>query len=107
MASAKACYGVGRSIRENAGQCASALGYSAELTLKHCNRLKTHILGLNDIGTVEIQTHKPLLFDPYRVNRATGSFIIIDPVENSTARVSDLGLQQPSKLRTSRQFPEI
>ena len=31
-------------------------------------------LELNEIGVVSIETHKPLFFDAYRKNRATGSF---------------------------------
>jgi bifunctional enzyme CysN/CysC len=41
-------------------------------------------LGLNEIGRVEIVTAKPLFFDSYRVNSATGSFVIIDPHTNVT-----------------------
>jgi len=41
-------------------------------------------LCLNEIGVVELETHRPLFFDPYRQNRATGSFILIDPVTNET-----------------------
>jgi sulfate adenylyltransferase large subunit len=42
------------------------------------------VLGLNDMGAVVIETHKPLFCDPYRRNRATGSFILIDPLSNAT-----------------------
>ena len=41
-------------------------------------------LELNEIGAVEIETTRPLFFDPYRSNRFTGSFILIDPVSNAT-----------------------
>jgi sulfate adenylyltransferase large subunit len=41
-------------------------------------------LALNEIGLVEIETARPLFFDPYRRNRATGAFILIDPVSNAT-----------------------
>jgi len=41
-------------------------------------------LGLNEIGVIELETHRRLFFDPYRQNRATGSFILIDPVTNET-----------------------
>jgi bifunctional enzyme CysN/CysC len=41
-------------------------------------------LGLNDIGRVEVTTSVPLFFDPYLSNRATGSFILIDPYTNRT-----------------------
>jgi sulfate adenylyltransferase large subunit len=42
-------------------------------------------LGLNEIGAVVIETSSPLFFDSYRRNRATGAFILIDPVTNATA----------------------
>ncbi|HKD83006.1 MAG TPA: sulfate adenylyltransferase subunit CysN [Candidatus Angelobacter sp.] len=41
-------------------------------------------LQMNDIAVVEIETTKPLLFDPYGQNRTTGSFILIDPLTNAT-----------------------
>jgi sulfate adenylyltransferase large subunit len=41
-------------------------------------------LQMNDIATVEVETSSPLFFDPYRQNRTTGSFIIIDPLTNAT-----------------------
>jgi bifunctional enzyme CysN/CysC len=41
-------------------------------------------LRLNDIAEVEIETHQPIFFDPYRKNRATGSFILIDMISNRT-----------------------
>ena len=42
-------------------------------------------LNLNDIARVEIQTLKPICYDPYTRNRATGSFILIDELTNTTA----------------------
>jgi sulfate adenylyltransferase large subunit len=41
-------------------------------------------LALNDIGAVRLRTSSPLAFDPYRVNRRTGSFILIDEATNET-----------------------
>jgi sulfate adenylyltransferase subunit 1 len=41
-------------------------------------------LGLNDIGDVRIKTAKPLVFDGYRHNRLTGSFILIEQGTNLT-----------------------
>ena len=41
-------------------------------------------LELNAIGVVAIEAQRPLLFDPYRKNRFTGSFILIDPLTNET-----------------------
>lgn len=44
-------------------------------------------LTLNEIGRVVITTNKPLFFDPYKKNRSTGSFILIDPVTHNTSAV--------------------
>lgn len=41
-------------------------------------------LSLNQIGRVQLRTRQPLLFDPYRRNRTTGSFILVDDVTNNT-----------------------
>jgi sulfate adenylyltransferase large subunit len=41
-------------------------------------------LELNAIGVVSVEAQRPLLFDPYRQNRFTGSFILIDPITNET-----------------------
>jgi bifunctional enzyme CysN/CysC len=41
-------------------------------------------LELNEIGRVELQAFRPLLCDPYDRNRATGAFIMIDPLTNAT-----------------------
>nr|WP_319997762.1 sulfate adenylyltransferase subunit CysN [uncultured Draconibacterium sp.] len=42
---------------------------------------------LNEIGRVVITTTKPLYFDPYKKNKQTGSFILIDPVTHNTVAV--------------------
>ncbi|MGH9064155.1 MAG: sulfate adenylyltransferase subunit 1 [Acidimicrobiales bacterium] len=41
-------------------------------------------LGLNDIGRVGLRVTSPLMFDPYRRSRSTGSFILIDEATNAT-----------------------
>jgi len=41
-------------------------------------------LGLNEIGRVQLVTANPLCFDSYRVNSATGSFVVVDPRTNVT-----------------------
>lgn len=42
---------------------------------------------LNEIGQVQITTAKTLFFDDYKQNRATGAFILIDPITNNTCAV--------------------
>ena len=41
-------------------------------------------LQFNEIGQVEFDLHTPIFCDPYHKNRATGSFIVIDPLTNDT-----------------------
>ena len=41
-------------------------------------------LNMNDIASVEFETHVPLFFDAYGDNRTTGSFILIDVLSNAT-----------------------
>jgi sulfate adenylyltransferase subunit 1 len=45
---------------------------------------QTTQLNMNDIASVEFETHVPLFFDPYASNRITGSFILIDAISNAT-----------------------
>ena len=56
-------------------------------------------LGLNDIGAVVIQTHKPIYCDPYRRNRNTGSFILIDPMTNATVAAGMITGRDPGARR--------
>ncbi len=42
---------------------------------------------LNEIGRVVLTTNKAIFFDPYKKNRSTGSFILIDPVSHNTVAV--------------------
>ena len=57
--------------------------------LKHASRTATaqvdRGLALNEIGLVSVTTSRPLVFDAYEGNRATGSFLLIDPATNATA----------------------
>ncbi len=41
-------------------------------------------LGLNEIGTVSLRLSQPIAVDPYRQQRVTGSFILIDPATGGT-----------------------
>ncbi len=57
--------------------------------LKHASRIVTAevdtSLALNEIGLVTVTASRPLVFDAYEGNRATGSFLLIDPATNATA----------------------
>jgi bifunctional enzyme CysN/CysC len=41
-------------------------------------------LQLNEIGRCQVTLHRPISFDPYERNRATGAFIIVDRLSNVT-----------------------
>jgi bifunctional enzyme CysN/CysC len=41
-------------------------------------------LAINDVGRISLRTTQPLFADPYRRNRATGGFILIDEATNVT-----------------------
>ena len=41
-------------------------------------------LQLNDIGRVRFTAHRPICYDSYRTNRATGALVIIDSLTNNT-----------------------
>jgi len=53
------------------------------------------VLGLNDIGRVRLALASPLPVDPYREQRATGAFIIVDPTDGWTLGA---GMAGPSPL---------
>jgi bifunctional enzyme CysN/CysC len=46
--------------------------------------LGAETLDVNDIGRIAIHTTSPLFFDEYRLNRTTGSFILVDPATDLT-----------------------
>jgi bifunctional enzyme CysN/CysC len=60
----------------------SRIEYRVDVDTLH--REQATSLALNDIGRVEITTGHELFFDSYRVNSATGSFILVDPHTNVT-----------------------
>jgi sulfate adenylyltransferase subunit 1 len=41
-------------------------------------------IGMNEIGRVTLRTTIPLLYDPYKRNRYSGSLILIDEGTNET-----------------------
>ena len=52
--------------------------------LEHLTDVPAETLALNDIGKVRLVCKRPLLCDPYRDNRHTGAFIIIDALTHDT-----------------------
>jgi sulfate adenylyltransferase large subunit len=58
-------------------------------------------LGLNDIGAVVIETQKPIFCDPYRRNRTTGSFILIDALTNATIAAGMITGREPGPRKSA------
>jgi bifunctional enzyme CysN/CysC len=55
-----------------------------KIDINSLEKLEASELRMNEIGGVIVETHKPLFFDSYQRNRATGAFILIDPITNET-----------------------
>ncbi len=64
--------------------CATISRVTSKLDIATLAQHPAEALLVNDIGTVEIETHRPLFCDCYSENRETGSFILVDPVSNLT-----------------------
>jgi bifunctional enzyme CysN/CysC len=47
-------------------------------------KLAAKTLELNEIGVCNVALDRPVAFDPYTANRATGGFILVDRVSNGT-----------------------
>ena len=59
------------------------LAYRIDVNTLHRDQ-QAQTLALNEIGRVALRSTQPLLLDPYRRNRTTGSFILIDEANNHT-----------------------
>jgi bifunctional enzyme CysN/CysC len=59
-------------------------------------------LKLNEIGVCTLNTSKPIAFDPYKDQRETGSFILIDRFTNQTvaAGMIEFSLRRASNVHT-------
>ncbi len=58
------------------------LAYRIDVNTLH--RSPAPNLELNEIGRVRVSLNAPIYFDPYRNNRATGAFVIVDRLTNAT-----------------------
>jgi len=65
-------------------------------------RIEAAPLRLNETGRVAFTSLRPLLHDPYTKNRATGSFILIDPVSNATAAAGMIIDREPVEQMPTR-----
>jgi bifunctional enzyme CysN/CysC len=64
---------------------ASVTAITHRVDVNTLDRSVAPALSLNDIGQVRLRTSRPLVYDGYTKNRATGAFILIDRLTNMTA----------------------
>ncbi|MEM9881524.1 MAG: sulfate adenylyltransferase subunit CysN [Planctomycetota bacterium] len=59
-------------------------------------------LGLNEIGRVVVELARPVAFDPYKKNRGTGGFIVIDRRTHNTVAAGMILDQSATAEQTAR-----
>jgi sulfate adenylyltransferase large subunit len=74
--------------------------YAVDVNTLEQNQVPT--LGLNGIGVVKLELDRAVAFDPYRQNRDTGSFILIDRFSNATVAAGMVISAAPVEVQTAR-----
>ena len=71
------------------------------LDVSRGSRLAGATLNLNDLGTVNIATNRPIPYAPFEQYPGLGSFIMIDPINNETAGAGtvNFALRRASNIR--------
>ncbi|MXW10543.1 MAG: adenylyl-sulfate kinase [Gammaproteobacteria bacterium] len=71
------------------------------LDVSRGSRLAGATLNLNDLGTVNIATNRPIPYAPFEQYPRLGSFIMIDPINNETAGAGtvNFALRRASNIR--------
>jgi sulfate adenylyltransferase subunit 1 len=65
-------------------KCAiKAVRYKVNINTLHKNT-EDLTIGMNDIGRIHLRSAVPLMVDPYKRNRTTGSFVLVDEFSNAT-----------------------
>ncbi|MFZ4859503.1 MAG: sulfate adenylyltransferase subunit CysN [Desulfuromonadaceae bacterium] len=83
----------------------TAVQYAVDVNTLEQKQVPT--LKLNEIGVARLELDRPISFDPYRQNRHTGSFILIDRISNATVAagmiIGTTPMEQPlSEKRAER-----
>jgi bifunctional enzyme CysN/CysC len=68
----------------NASATATVAPLKYKLNVNSLERLAATKLELNEIGVVDLELDRQIAFDPYRENRETGGFILIDRITSHT-----------------------
>ena len=79
----------------------TAVQYAVDVNTLEQKQVPT--LQLNGIGLVRLELDRPVSFDPYRLNRDTGSFILIDRFSNATVAAGMVVGAAPLELQAGSQ----
>jgi bifunctional enzyme CysN/CysC len=72
-----------------------------KLNVDSLEHVAANKLELNEIGVCDLELSAPVAFDPYRENRDTGAFILIDRITNDTvgAGMIEFALRRAQNIR--------
>lgn len=85
---------------------------SHRIDVNTLNCVEARALKLNEIGHCRFAVHAPIVFDAYRLNRQTGSFILVDRITHETVAAGmitepDAGSQPNSHWNVSLQSSQL
>jgi bifunctional enzyme CysN/CysC len=85
----------------NQSTTATVLNLKYKLNVDNLDHVAGKTLEINEVGSCNLNTAKPLVFDPYAENIDTGSFILIDRFTNATvaAGMIEFGLRRATNVR--------
>ena len=80
---------------------ATVLNLKYKLNVDNLDHVAGKTLEINEVGSCNLNTARPLVFDPYAENSDTGSFILIDRFTNATvaAGMIEFGLRRATNVR--------
>ncbi|MDR3408343.1 MAG: sulfate adenylyltransferase subunit CysN [Methylovirgula sp.] len=100
----------------------SITGVKYRLDVTTLGELPAKSLALNEVGFCNLATTAPIAIDPYKENRTTGAFILIDRYSNATVaagliahglrratnvHIQDLTVTRESRARLKHQTPAV
>ncbi len=83
-----------------------AVRYEVDINTLHKKQDDMEI-GMNDIGRIHVRTAVPLMIDPYKRNRTTGSFILVDEFTNATVGAGMILWPDGSERAQTEQFADM
>ncbi len=78
-----------------------------KIDINTLDKMQGHALALNEIGFCNISTSQPIAFDPYRVIREGGAFILIDRFTNQTVGAGMIDFTLSRSTNVHRQAMDV